>query len=488
MEARAGMKQFRVLGIVFVSLFLYSCHQSGETASPNSDLARMYITLSAGEDELLDLDKNFKFSGLCHILNAGGDTIFDDCFKTIKGRGHDSWKATKKPYSLKFYDNVSLYGMSPAKSYYLLANAKDATNLRNAVALDASRAFGLGGEDYCFVELFVNGLYKGVYQVTTATKNKQTAQDLKSGYLLYISGYEEKAHFVSPAYVAVEIKSPKHLSITEINHVATYFNAFEEAVMTPDGNHPVTGQHYSTMIDIPSFAVYYLLQELLCNQDAGAGSVYLYLSDDDSPRLYAGALWDFDLAMGNPTSHVQCQVPQVVWAANAKKEAEGHSVGLLYYLCQHEDFRNCVDSIYKLSFTQTLRKSISDTYNRNGAILKDAACSEAAKQLEEYMQARLEYFDWLHFSPEKKVCLNAVFNSGVLDNKTVQIYVPYGIPVQLPQPRTGWMSWTTWHESATGNKIPDETEFTEDTSIELHWHGLTGLKKDLYKLYVRLRS
>lgn len=482
------MKRFRVLGIVFVSLFLYSCRPSSETACPNSDLARMYITISDGEEELLDLDKSFKFSGLCHILNAAGDTIFDDCFKTIKGRGHDSWKAAKKPYSLKFYTSVSLCGMCPAKSYYLLANAKDASNLRNAVALDASRTFGLGGEEYCFVELFVNDLYKGVYQLTTATKSKQTAQDLANGYLLYISGYEEQAHFVSPAYVAVEIKEPKHPSITEKDHVEAYFNAFEEAVMASDGNLPVTGKHYSTMIDIPSFAVYYLLQELLCNQDAGAGSVYLYLSDDDSPRLYAGALWDFDLAMGNPTSHAQCQVPQVVWAANAKKEAEGHSVGLLYYLCQHEDFRHCVDSIYSLSFAQTLRKSISETYSRNEAILKDAACAEAAKQLEEYMQARLDYFDWLHFSPEKKVRLDAIFNVGILDNKTVQIYVPYGKTVQLPQPQTGVMSWTTWHDSTTGNKIPNETEFTEDTSIELHWHGITGLKKGLYKLYVRLRS
>ena len=483
------MKRFPIFSTIILLLLFSSCRQSAETAFSDSALPRMYITLSEGEDELLDLDKSFKFSGLCHMLNAAGDTIFDDCFKSVKGRGHDSWKAKKKPYSLKFYNTVSLCGMSPAKSYYLLANAKDASNLRNAIALDASRTFGIGGEEYSFVELFINGIYKGIYQLTTASKNKQTSCDLDSGgYLLYISGYEEQAHFVSPAYVAVEIKAPKHLSVTETAHVATCYNAFEQAVMAADGCHPETGRHYSSMIDMPSFAIYYLLQELLLNQDAGAGSVYLYLSDEDSPRLYAGALWDFDLAMSNPESHIQCQVPQVIWAANAKKEAEGHSVGLLYYLCQHEDFRHCVDSIYRQSFSQTLRQSICATYARNEVILADSACAEAAKKLDTFMQERLSYFDWLHFSPEKKVRLDAVFNSGVLDNKTVQLYVPYNVPVQLPQPHTPALSRTAWYDTTTGEKIPENAVFTEDTSIELRWYGLIKIKRELYRLYTRLRS
>jgi hypothetical protein len=478
------MTRFPFFRIVILLLLFSSCRQSVEKALPLSGLSCLYISLPEGEEALLNKDKNRKTGGNLCLTDALGDTVFNDTFKYIKGRGNDTWKLPKKPYTLRFRDTVSLLGMRASKRYYLLANAKDKSNLRNAVALDASRRFGLGGAEYAFVSLFINGTYKGVYQMTDASKDRQASGlSDNGGRLLYISGYEESADFVSWARVPVEIRYPEHLSKAQIDSVEAFYNAFEQAVMAADGINPSTGRHYSTMIDMPSFAVYYLLQEMFLNQDAGAGSVYLCLSSAPSPRLYAGALWDFDLSMGNPHCSFQCCVPQVIWAANGRKEKEGRSAGLLYYLCRHNDFNACVDSIYTQSFSAALRQSVKDTYERNKVLLADSVCAGEAMSLARFLQQRTDYMDWLYMSQDRKVRLDAVFNRGILDNKTVQIYVPYNTPVQLPQPQMTGLNFARWYYAGSGKRVEQNPVFTENTSIELRWSGVKETYLRLYRFY-----
>ena len=481
------MRTVAGLSVLFCLLIGSSCsREQAVKQMPVSGLPCLYISLPDGEEALLNKDKNRKTGGSFCLTDAVGDTVCSDTFKYIKGRGNDTWTLPKKPYTLRLSDTVSLLGMSASKRYYLLANAKDQSNLRNAVALDASRKFGLGGAEYAFVSLFINGTCKGVYQLTNASKDQQTSRPQGNGdRLLYISGYEESADFVSQARVSVEIKYPEHLSKSQTDSVAAFYNEFEQAVMAADGINPFTGRHYSTMIDMPSFAVYYLLQEMFLNQDAGAGSVYMCLSSAPSLRLYAGALWDFDLSMGNPHCSFQCRVPQVIWAANGRKEKEGTSAGLLYYLCRHSDFNACVDSIYTRSFSAVLRQSVSETYERNKALLADRECAVEAQSLACFLQQRADYMDWLYLSEDRKVRLDAVFNRGILDNKTVQIYVPYNTPVQLPQPQLTGLNFARWHYAGSGKKVEQTPVFTADTSIELRW---SGVREMYYRLYVFYKS
>lgn len=52
------------------------------------------------------------------------------------------------------------------------------------------------------------------------------------------------------------------------------------------------------MIDMPSFARKYLLEEISKNFDARLGSQYFY-KDRGSDLLFAGPAWDYDLSYGN---------------------------------------------------------------------------------------------------------------------------------------------------------------------------------------------
>jgi len=85
----------------------------------------------------------------------------------IKGRGNFTWTLPKKPYHIKLAASTSLLGMPANRHWVLLANYVDKTLLRNDVTFQLSRWVGM---EYTprsrFVDVEVNGIYQGVYQLT----------------------------------------------------------------------------------------------------------------------------------------------------------------------------------------------------------------------------------------------------------------------------------------------------------------------------------
>lgn len=67
-----------------------------------------------------------------------------------------------------------------------------------------------------------------------------------------------------------------------------------DALFGPGSGDPVTG--YQAYLDLDSYVDWYMVQELLKNQDANWSSAYMY--KDRSSKLHFGPLWDFDLSMG----------------------------------------------------------------------------------------------------------------------------------------------------------------------------------------------
>ena len=82
----------------------------------------------------------------------------------IKGRGNYTWGLPKKPYQIKFADNTSVLGMAPSKTWVLLANAADASLVRNKVAFELADKIGLAySPESRWVDLRVDGKYRGNY-------------------------------------------------------------------------------------------------------------------------------------------------------------------------------------------------------------------------------------------------------------------------------------------------------------------------------------
>ena len=101
----------------------------------------------------------------CTIIDDSG--INDTTLKKIKGRGNSTWRdSNKKPFNINFDSKTSIGGIS-SKKFSLLANAKDGTLLRNRVMYDFADEVGsLYSPDSRSVDLYINGVYKGAYQIT----------------------------------------------------------------------------------------------------------------------------------------------------------------------------------------------------------------------------------------------------------------------------------------------------------------------------------
>ena len=206
---------------------------------------------------------------------------------SIKGRGNATWRDfDKKPFRINTEKKVGLLGMSAAKKWELLANSLDASLLRNQIFYDLALDMGLYGTECRQVDLFVNGRYFGVYLLTEHVEIDETG-----GYLIEIDNYyykEVRTFKTKRAGLNFTVNTqnvPGGVAAVEAK-----LNEIEAAIYNTSDDR-VFG-----MLDIESFAKYYILQELSLNYDVLQGSGYMYYIYSDG-KLYAGPAWDMDNTM-----------------------------------------------------------------------------------------------------------------------------------------------------------------------------------------------
>ena len=253
-------------------------------------------------------EKDKKISGKFSLNYKGvnGYQDIDAASMTIKGRGHSTWKLAKKPYKIKFDDKVSLFGLTAAREWVLLANHADKSLIRNKLAMDIGNVLdNVPFSPHAFyVDVYVNGEYMGVYtlieQIEVAEGRIEGEKDsinVDTDYLLELGGEEEQTSFGtnivhSLLYVYIEIKNPDSDVITkeQYDYVRNYVIEADRAVKELDG--------YEEYIDVPSLIDWFLLNELSYNID-GTFRRSDYMLKQKGGKLYMATYWDYDYAFGN---------------------------------------------------------------------------------------------------------------------------------------------------------------------------------------------
>ena len=266
---------------------------------PDRGVARINITLNEIElEEVNTGSKETKYDGNRLSLYEGRNVReFSDV--QIKGRGNGTWGREKKPYQVKFSEKVDLFGMGKAKKWVLLANAMDATNLRTKTAFYLEDLLGmkykLQGE---FVELYVDGKYEGLYFLTHAVEISKSVVDLRNpmGVLveldnLYFEGEDYRESKRGDYLVLKDVVSSGNSGVAMQEFMLKY-DEFEQAVAEKDYG------KVAELVDVESFAQYYLLSEFSVNPDAYWTSFYMY-KDGVGDKIHAGPGWDFDLVFAN---------------------------------------------------------------------------------------------------------------------------------------------------------------------------------------------
>lgn len=250
------------------------------------------------------------YSGMEMYIDCSGAEGFSDTTILsggIRGRGHSSWSWDKKPYRIKLDTSVPILGMPKNRDWILLSNYADKSLMRNIVAYDMGR-----GLDFIWtptqypVDLFVNGVYRGVYalgehrEISQHRINIDESDSVDRGYVLEVGGADGEGLVLGVDYFHTNSNSVQFITFVDPDtdkltaeqrqFVMDYVNAADAAI--------VSGEGYENYIDVESFCDWIIMHELTCNLDS-CFRRSCYITKDKGGKIEMGPIWDFDMAFGN---------------------------------------------------------------------------------------------------------------------------------------------------------------------------------------------
>ena len=255
------------------------------------------------QDDVAPYDKEHEITCLVTIISKDGSDVLTDT-ATIRERGNASRSFPKKPYRIKFANKHKVLGSKAnAKKWTLINNYGDKTLMRNQLAFELSRRFGMPYTPFCaYVDVVLNGDYKGCYQlcdqievrknrvdIEEMTPEDNSGEALTGGYLIEADAYAgdepEQGMFYSDYWTGVTIKSPQDDEITPEQHeyIRAHYSAMEA--------------DWKSYLDLNTFLRHFLVGEVSGNTDT-YWSMYMY-KHRSNDTMYVGPVWDFDLAFEN---------------------------------------------------------------------------------------------------------------------------------------------------------------------------------------------
>ncbi len=319
------------------------------------------------------VDKVTDVPGNISITSADGQTSYlpnasdSDNTATFHVHGTSTAVMPKLPYHDKLNTSLDLLGTmgltcpyvtssgkpicDKSKSYILLANYDDKTFLRNWSASALANAIPIGNgyldspsdsptpsgtsalmpwaPHSLFVELYLNGVYEGNYQlieevkvdshrinITELSEADTAPAKVNGGYLMEIDAHQTEAYvFRTLQNLSIGLVDPDFSPDSEIfeqaSYVSNYVNVAETALFA--SSFTDSSQGWRAYFDESSAVNFYIVNDVMGNVDGGdfLSSVYLY-KNRNNPLIYMGPVWDFDISSGN-VNYAPIVSPTVPW-------------------------------------------------------------------------------------------------------------------------------------------------------------------------------
>jgi hypothetical protein len=297
--------------------------KTGDTATPGG-FAHLPVFIIDSKAAIGDTEKS---PGFLRVVEDHDGTLTDldaapTAFLTAIGievHGSSSTSYPKLGYKFECVDaanedqDCALVGLPEGSDWVLHAPYSDKTFMRNALAYslgrDAAEASGRWEPRSQFVELILDGDYRGVYLLVERVARESDRLDIPrttlddgtvaGGFIVKADGHRS-AGFDTAIGTQIDWVSPKAGAVTaaEAAYIANWFDTVEAAFTADTFADPEIG--YAAWIDVDGWVDHWLLNELTHNIDAYRLSAYLWADGPPGTTpLHAGPLWDFDRAWGN---------------------------------------------------------------------------------------------------------------------------------------------------------------------------------------------
>jgi subtilisin-like proprotein convertase family protein len=273
-----------------------------------------------------------KINALIHVIDNGpgqmnqvnGAFTFEHHIG-IETRGNSSQMFPKKGMGLEMWDitgadvDTTFLGMPSENDWILFASYSDKSLINNVLNMHIARSMGYYASRTRFCEVFINGDYRGVYvgmekikrnknrvDIAKLTLNDNSGDQLTGGYIFKMDknwdgGWQSQFNVPNGDPGLYQYVYPKVENITpqQAGYLQAFFDSVEVALHSSDFHHP-SGVHYDELLDVVSFADYFIINEFSKNIDGFRLSSY-FNKDKNSKggKLKAGPAWDFDLSFGN---------------------------------------------------------------------------------------------------------------------------------------------------------------------------------------------
>lgn len=225
------------------------------------------------------------------------DWCFDAVPAGIRGRGNSSWEwYPKKPYRIKFDSKQEMLGLGKAKSWVLLAEYRDPTDLMNTFVFELAGLMGMPFTNHNrYVEVTLNGDYIGLYHLTEQVQQNKHRVNSDEAAGLLIELDRDDGPELAPAGAAdnfwsevynlpVCVKNPEPADLPDVK---SEFAELERAISDLDWS--AVGR----LMDVGSFIDFLIVQELVYNVELDAPRS-MFMHRDVGGKWTMGPLWDFD--------------------------------------------------------------------------------------------------------------------------------------------------------------------------------------------------
>jgi len=240
----------------------------------------------------------------------------------IELRGSSSQESPKKNYGFTTRmaddatnNNVSLLGMPEENDWILGGMVFDTAFIRDYFCHNLFSLMGNYASRAAYCEVIVNNVYMGLYMlqeklkaddnridVIKIGKNDNSLPSLSGGYISKadkLTGGDQPSWTMYSFQHSVveyihELPKPENATAEQTSYISNVFFRLESAAQNNDAS-VVNG--YPSLIDVPSFIDFMIVNEFASNPDAYQYSTFFH--KDRSGKLRAGPVWDLDLTFGN---------------------------------------------------------------------------------------------------------------------------------------------------------------------------------------------
>lgn len=277
----------------------------GENINSKVDYTKMEFTLENSENELSTV--------------SGG----------IRLRGNSTMKYDKKPYRIKFDKKQSLFGLTKAKSWVLLADYLDPSALHNHAAM--SIASEMPGLEFTptphKVNVYLNGEFQGLYtlceqiqenegrlniELDEITAEMQNLKDfnfficMDQSVIGDVDAVLDETYFYIQEYDRYfELKYPEKGDFVSDEQFANFFSQLKTYIKELlDSFAQGDVEAIKRETNINSLIDFLIVDQIMGEQDHAKKSFNMYFTNTSSPeengKINFGPVWDYDWSLNTP--------------------------------------------------------------------------------------------------------------------------------------------------------------------------------------------